>query len=153
MKKLLLLPFFLLLAVTSFARTANQELFDSNDNEMSIQLAELTTVETYVNSNPGVSLNEIKDANVPLNINANLLNNIALSSGGDKALGIPSFLWGCVFGVAGVAVVYFVTDDRDETKKALWGCVASTVVFTVLYFTVFAVAATSAAAASSAYSY
>jgi hypothetical protein len=37
-------------------------------------------------------------------------------------LGIPSFAWGACLGVAGIAIVYFVADDRDETKKALIGC-------------------------------
>ena len=49
-------------------------------------------------------------------------------------LGIPSFLWGCVFGIVGLLLVYIMTDNnKDEAKKALWGCVASSVVGGVLY--------------------
>ena len=53
---------------------------------------------------------------------------------GDPPLGIPSFVWGLCWGVSGLAVVYFVTDDTDETKKALYGCATSGVIGAILYF-------------------
>ncbi len=56
------------------------------------------------------------------------------------ALGIPSFLWGCVLGWVGLLIVYLVTENTDETKKALWGCIVSSVVGVVIY--VVAIAAT-----------
>ena len=51
----------------------------------------------------------------------------------DPPLGIPSFLWGMCLGLPGLAVVYFVTEDDEETKKALWGCLVSVAVYGVLY--------------------
>ena len=41
----------------------------------------------------------------------------------DGPVDIPSFIWGCVAGPVGVLVVYLVTEDNDETKKALLGCI------------------------------
>ena len=51
----------------------------------------------------------------------------------EPPLGIPSFWWGFCIGVWGIAVVYFVTEDRDETKLAFKGCVVGTLVYVVLY--------------------
>ncbi|MFB6342734.1 hypothetical protein ACE1ET_13480 [Saccharicrinis sp. FJH62] len=65
----------------------------------------------------------------------------------EPPLGIPSFLWGCVFGVVGIIIVYIFTDENKvELKKALNGCVVGYVVPTVVYilvYAVFVVAATS----------
>jgi hypothetical protein len=52
---------------------------------------------------------------------------------GEPPLGIPSFAWGACFGVAGIAIVYFVSDDRDETKKAFTGCVVVQGVVVLIY--------------------
>jgi Na+/proline symporter len=52
----------------------------------------------------------------------------------EPPLGIPSFWWGCIIGVWGIAVVYFVTEDKEETKQALKGCIIGTLVWVVLYF-------------------
>jgi hypothetical protein len=57
----------------------------------------------------------------------------ALAMMDDPPLGIPSFLWGMCLGLPGLAVVYFVTEDDEETKKALWGCLVSVAVYGVLY--------------------
>ena len=54
---------------------------------------------------------------------ANLSEENSLSSSLlDGPAGIPAFLWGCVLGWIGILVVYLVTEDSDETKKALYGC-------------------------------
>ena len=57
----------------------------------------------------------------------------ALATMDDPPLGIPSFLWGMCLGLPGLAVVYFVTEDDEETKKALWGCLVSFAVYGALY--------------------
>jgi zinc transporter ZupT len=70
---------------------------------------------------------------------------LSSSASDELALGIPSFLWGCVFGIVGVLVVYLMTDEnKDQTKKAFFGCIAGSLIGTVLYVVVFAAAATTA---------
>lgn len=140
MKRNLILTLFLFFcAVYSYADSPIASTFNSEDTAVSTELSELTALEAYVNTHPDIALADIKEGNQLASIPSNLLNNMAPPS--EKALGIPSFLWGCATGIVGVAVVYFVTEDKDETKKAVWGCVASTAAWTVLYFTVFAVSA------------
>jgi len=65
-----------------------------------------------------------------------VLGDVDLSS--QPPLGIPSFLWGFILGVIGILIVYLITENGDETKKALWGCLAFTVLWVVLYFVLFA---------------
>lgn len=64
-------------------------------------------------------------------------------------LGVPSFLWGCAFGVVGIIVVYIFTDENEaELKKALNGCIVGYIVPLAIYMVFFAIAATSATTAS-----
>ena len=65
-----------------------------------------------------------------INVNLSSHSNFSLVYG--PPLGIPSFAWGLCCGLPGLAVVYFVADDKEETKKAFYGCVTSTVVGVVV---------------------
>ena len=104
-------------------------------------MTQLQAIEDYVAANPDMTLSGMQAEN-----NA-LVSHLNLSSGdfggigslsGEPALGIPSFLWGCVFGVVGVAIVYFVSEDSDETKKAFLGCVVSAAAW-ILFYVLYAV--------------
>jgi prolipoprotein diacylglyceryltransferase len=118
-------------ALLAFAFTlgnaSNAELFSVNEQELNTEFAQLNELEAFVEANEGITASEINAEN-PLVANLETSGDVlgALASfGGEPPLGIPSFLWGFCFNVAGVALVYFVADDRDETKKALIGCAVS----------------------------
>jgi hypothetical protein len=118
-------------ALLAFAFTlgfaGNAELFSVNEQELNTEFAQLNELEAFVEANEGITASEINAEN-PLLANLETSGDVlgALASfGGEPPLGIPSFLWGFCFNVAGVALVYFVADDRDETKKALIGCAVS----------------------------
>ncbi len=118
--------------VTMFAMANNADLFSYNADEINQELAQLQSLEDYVSANPGITLTNLQAENNSLisDLNLDMINFGSLSLSGEPPLGIPSFLWGCVFTVVGVAVVYFVTDqDMDETKKAILGCVVSGAVY------------------------
>ena len=133
MKRLLII---LCLVLAGFLKVqANDaDLFSYDKNAVTTALADLSAIEDYVVSHPAIS---IADLTATGNF---LVNGIDISSSpfamfGEPPLGIPSFLWGCVFGVVGLVIVYIATDqDKDETKKALWGCVTGTVVSILFYF-------------------
>jgi hypothetical protein len=104
--------------------TENADLFKVDDQEINAEFAQLNELEQFVEANEGLTLSEI-NTNNPLVQNLNNSSDILgiLSTlRGEPPLGIPSFAWGACFGVAGIAVVYFVSDDRDETRKAFTGC-------------------------------
>lgn len=136
MKKILLS---LLLATAScFASMAgNAEVFNLDEQEINAEFAQLSELEQFVNANEGITLSEISAAN-PLLANVGNAADILgiLGTLSDPPLGIPSILWGFCFGVVGIAVVYFVSDDREETKKAFIGCAIAGgiyIVFWVVY--------------------
>lgn len=118
--------------------TENADLFKVDDQEINAEFAQLNELEQFVEANEGLTLSEI-------NINNPLLQNLNNSSDilgvlstlrGEPPLGIPSFAWGACFGVVGIAIVYFVTDDREESKKALTGCVVVEGALLLIYLVV-----------------
>ncbi len=105
---------------------ADADLFEVNEQEISTQFAQLDDLENYVNENEDVTFSSM-DASNPLLANVSVGNSAlgVVSSLADAPLGIPSFLWGFCFNVAGVAIVYFVANDSEETRMAFIGCVVS----------------------------
>lgn len=136
--------------VLSFnAMAGSSEMFSLDENSVNAQFQGLTQLENFVNQHEGVTLSEMKATGNTLLTNLNpsdakgILGTLTLLGGGDLPLGIPAFVWGLCFQVAGVAIVYFVTDDKSETMSAVWGCVtisAAYILFYVVYFVVFAAA-------------
>jgi len=121
---------------TGFA--GNAELFNVDEQEINTEFAQLNELEAFVEANEGITISEINAENP-------LVTNMATSSDilgvlaslrGDAPLGIPSFVWGLCLSLPGVLLVYFVADDRDETKKAFTGCAVGagiSIVFMVFY--------------------
>lgn len=117
----------------------DESVFSFDEELLNEELNELNELDAYLEANENVTFEALAEAESPL------IANVASSASpmgmagqeGEPPLGIPSFLWGCVFGVVGLAVVYIMTEqDMDQTKKALWGCVASTAVSVVLYLVI-----------------
>lgn len=141
MKRLYLLSMVLLLAFSSNIFAGSGDLFSYDEAAVEAQLADLTELENYVATNPATTLSLLKTDNNQLLDGLNLYSPFAMGMNfDDPPLGIPSFLWGCVFSVAGVVIVYLVTDeDKDETKKAFFGCIANAVVYGVTYAVLIAI--------------
>ena len=130
-----LLTFLLIMIFFSFnCFSSNNDLFTYDREEIESAFNELKELEDYVKINDGVTLSSLQASDNPLIANLYLgdpfSTNIFFE---EPALGIPSFWWGCCIGVWGVAIVYFVTEDRDEVKAAFKGCVIGTLVGVVLY--------------------
>ncbi len=148
MKKGLLLMLFAIIALTVQVQAGNADLFSYDKAAIETEFADLQTLEDYVYNHQSTTLTDLLASGSALVANLNLMGSNPFGPSlafDDPPLGIPSFIWGCVFGVAGLAVVYFVTEDDEETKKALWGCITSTVVGVVFYFTLWGVIFSSAA--------
>lgn len=116
-----------------------------NDSEIYEAFADISTLEQYLQVNEDKTYSDLEMENSSLLSGVSSSTTLPLSSSAsdELALGIPSFLWGCVFGIVGVLVVYLMTDEnKDQTKKAFFGCLAGTVVGTVIYLVAFAAVAT-----------
>jgi prolipoprotein diacylglyceryltransferase len=122
--------------LSAFVNANNADLFSYDQNQVAQELSQLQSLENYVSANPDITLSSLQAENNSLIANLNLSTNdmSGFAFSGETAFGVPSFLWGCVFSIVGVAVVYFVTDeDKDETKKAFYGCIINGVLYTAWY--------------------
>ena len=140
MKKILFIPLFLF-SVACFAKSGSSEVFTYDEQEVTRELAALSSLETSISARQ-----QNTGANEIIHSDAQLLKAMNMQAADNQVLGIPSFIWGCGAGITGVAIVYFVAEDKEETKKALKGCVVNGVVIGLIY--VLAIAGSTAAAAS-----
>lgn len=111
--------------------TTLQSLFQLDEASLYQSVDDLSQLEAYLKANPDLSLADLEATNHPL------LSNLHLSDSPHSALvepplGVPSFLWGFCLGIIGLAIVYFVTEDREQTEKALIGCLVGTLIGTII---------------------
>lgn len=146
MKRFLSLAFLISAFAVNDLKADNSDLFNFEIDEVNTELAQVEELDQYLDQNENVSFADLQAAGSPMveNVSDQAMMSPAMAKR-HRVLGIPSWIWGCVFGVAGVAIVYFVSENKDETKEALWGCVGASVVGIILYFAVFAAAASTAA--------
>jgi hypothetical protein len=86
-------------------------------------MQELNELDEFLNVNTEITFADLESADSELIVGfENSTTPLGMDQEGEPPLGIPSFLWGCIFGVIGILLVYILTDgDKDETRKALWG--------------------------------
>ncbi len=151
MKKFLLI---ITLAVAGLLKVSasDADLFSYDKSAVQSALSELSVLETYVVEHPAIAVvNVTKSGSYMIN-GIELFAN-PLMGGGDIPLGVPAFFWGCILGVVGVAIVYFVTNgDRDQVRKAIYGCIPW-VVIVLFYFLLWDAIFVTAKAATPAYVY
>lgn len=132
MKKKLLIIFLSVAAIFNVA-ASKSTFFKYDKEQLSKELSTLNSVEQYIKTND-VTYSQLLNNNKDL---ASVLSfkdvyNLSLAEA-EPPLGIPSFWWGCIFGVAGILVVYLITEDKSEVMKAFKGCVVGTLISLVLY--------------------
>lgn len=120
-----------------------QTVTEFDDSEIYAAFSEVNDLDQYLSQNENSTYADISREDVSMLTNISATTSLPVSASSDElALGIPSFLWGCVFGIVGVLVVYLMTDNnKEQTKKAFYGCIVGTVVSVVIYVAVFAAAA------------
>jgi hypothetical protein len=135
MRKTLVLAGILLLIATANSMASQTDLFSYDAVTIDNQMAQLDQLEGYVLNNPGITLKEMATAGnslCTLVTDPNGISGFTLIN--ENVLGVPSFLWGCVFGPVGIILVYLVGEkDKAETKKASTGCLVSYGTAAVLY--------------------
>jgi len=136
MKSIFKITIIILWCILGGSRVAanNYDLFNYNQKEIQAVVSDLSTLENFIEHNHTTHLEELQRIGT-LMVNGLVINSNPFSlAGGEPPLGIPSFLWGCCFGVTGLIIVYIVTDnDKEEVKKALHGCAVTGAVIVVFY--------------------
>ena len=138
MKKVISALFLTLLVGVSYGADKNEDLFVVDEAALEQEFAELDALEAYVLENGGDYETIAQNAGHllgDLNLEGGNVAQVLAGAGAmeDTPLGIPPFLWGFCLGFVGLAIVYFITEDSDLTKKALYGCIAGTVLSIVFY--------------------
>jgi len=123
--------------------TFDESVFSYDEDLLMAELSDINKLDVYVEANEGITLDELSREGSPLIANmegtASPMGMAGSDENGEPPLGIPSFLWGCVFGIIGLLIVYIATEnDKAEAKKAMWGCLTSTVVTVLIYVVAFA---------------
>ena len=123
MKKLGFLLIAVLMSANVFARNAS--LFSYNHAKVEKALVSATVLDHFVSNNvltaDQLNIDNPVVANLKVSANAPVM-------GPNSALGIPGFIWGLVFNLTGVLIVYLVTEDQEETKKAFYGCIVNSLI-------------------------
>lgn len=147
--------FVAILAMSTISMRASvADLFTVDNATISAEMTDLNTLESFVEMNQGVSLTDVQSMNSVLTANVLTAEESPFSQtsilrrGHDAPLGIPSFVWGLCLNVTGIAVVYFVADDKDETMKAFWGCLVGSAVYSLFYVVYFFVVLSAAASST-----
>jgi hypothetical protein len=124
------------LFISSLAFANKTNLFTYDAVQVDQEMSQLQTLENFVAVNPGVTLTGMQEEDNALVSDLNLSACEFGGTGsvsGDRALGIPSFLWGCCLGPLGVLIVYLVAEDSGETKKSFMGCVVWGAAWAIYY--------------------
>ena len=113
----------------SIVKASDAELFSYNRNALEVAIAPIANVENFVAQNSSLSVTElVSTGNELFNGVGATASPFALNE--SLPLGCPAFLWGCVFSVPGLVVIYIMTNnDREQVKKAFNGCVANGIVY------------------------
>jgi hypothetical protein len=121
-----------------------ESVFSFDEDEINDALSSLNELDAFLEINSNATYETLVENGNHLVVNLESTASPMGMAGQDDGppLGIPSFLWGCVFGVIGLLIVFVATDnDSAEAKKALWGCLTSSAVGAVLYIVVLGAAA------------
>jgi hypothetical protein len=123
--KTILVAILLCLGLSCMSWSNTGSLFTYNKAQVNIELNQLQVLEDFIYSHPDKSLSILLSENSCLLNGLNLSNSFScgLSMDNEEPLGISPYWWGCCFGVWGIAIVYFVMEDKEATKRALKGCV------------------------------
>jgi hypothetical protein len=138
--------FAVIMLLIGSAQAESKSMFDINVDHVYAEMADLNQLENYLNSNDA-TLSSLVEQNHYLvsNMRTNAYGLHSMVAMDGPPLGISSFLWGFCLGLPGLAVVYFVTEDSAETRKALWGCITSGVLIGGFYIVWYALWASSTA--------
>ncbi len=128
---------------SSITKSEIQSVTEFDESEIFDAFAEVSDLDQYLAQNSDKSYTEVSQENTALVSGISSSTTLPFSASSDElVIGIPSFLWGCVFGWVGLLVVYLVLENKEQTKKALYGCIANGVVMLVLYVVAYTSAAT-----------
>jgi hypothetical protein len=109
------------------------DILSFDEKKVQETFAPLTKIEQVLEVNEKISLEDIKKMGISNDIilDSKISNSIEKSD--ELPLNIPAFWWGCALGWIGILIVYLVTEDKEQTKKALNGCLVAGLIGLAVY--------------------
>lgn len=131
------MKYFILFLVAIFfipsLQASDQDLFSYDKTRIDNAFNDLSRVEKIINDNPASDPLDLVEKGQIEAVTFNQFKS-SFGFGSEPPLGIPSFLWGCVFGVVGMVIVVIMTDkDKAELQKAFYGCITTYAIIGVFY--------------------
>ena len=109
------------------------ELFSYDRIKMDSEMQLLQEIEDYVQLNPETTYSGLAASNPAMVCTLAPDDDPDAPAGSvEPPLGIPSFYWGCCFGLSGVLIVALVTEDKGEIKRSLKGCTIAAITYSVI---------------------
>lgn len=112
---------------------AEKEVLTYNQEVINYEFEKINKIEAFVASNEGADIESIEETELLNDIHLDTNSLATITNDSDLPLNIPAFLWGCLLGGLGILIVYMVTEDKVQTKKAVYGCLVAGGVFAVIY--------------------
>lgn len=112
---------------------AEKEVLTYNPDNINNEFEKLNKIEAFVASNEGADIESVKETELLNDISLDTNSLATITNDSDLPLNIPAFLWGCLLGGLGILIVYMVTEDKVQTKKAVYGCLVAGGVVAVIY--------------------
>ncbi len=118
---------------------SENEVLVYNQENINTTFEKLNKVEAFVEQNTEASFETIKNTDLlkDIELDTNTLDNVTKDT--ELPLNIPAFWWGCFLGGLGILLVYVITEDKEQTKKALYGCLTAGGVVAVIYIVLIAI--------------
>jgi hypothetical protein len=118
---------------------AENEVLTYNLDNINNEFEKLNKIEAFVASNEGADIETVKETELLNDISLDTNSLATITNDSDLPLNIPAFLWGCLLGGLGILIVYMVTEDKVQTKKAVYGCLTAGGVVAVIYIVLIAI--------------
>lgn len=112
---------------------AEKEVLTYNQEVINYEFEKLNKIEAFVASNEGADIKSVQETGLLNDVNLDTNSLATITNDSDLPLNIPAFLWGCLLGGLGILIVYMVTEDKVQTKKAVYGCLVAGGVVAVIY--------------------
>ncbi|MBL6963590.1 MAG: hypothetical protein ISR55_07195 [Bacteroidetes bacterium] len=107
-------------------RAQDASLFHMDENHLKSELEDLIELELFVRNNPDFTVLEMNNMHDFQHIQLSHLDTSDVIIKTGPPLGIPSFIWGLCLSIPGIVLVYSLTANTDELKKAMLGCIIGT---------------------------
>lgn len=115
-----------LIAISIQVDASDADFFNLDEAKLSTEMYELNQLEEMILSN---GYNQSFFDFTSTNISSMPFSGLNLNDASNPTI-LPPFIWGCIGGPIGIAIVYVLSDqDSKATMRSFWGCLLGSCVY------------------------